>query len=115
MKKTLVVTRRLPEEVESRISRDYHVRFNTADKLYTSDELIQFADGADGLLITGSASNVDPARYGGSPSDPGTLLDPRRDETNLALIPAAYLLSPARCMCPPLPQPNHAPNPTSDD
>lgn len=53
MKKTLVVTRRLPESVEARIARDYHARFNAQDKLYTSDQLIQIAEGADALLITG--------------------------------------------------------------
>ena len=45
--------------------------------------------GLDGILVTGSPSNVDPARYGGPASDPGTLHDPRRDETDLRLIPAA--------------------------
>jgi lactate dehydrogenase-like 2-hydroxyacid dehydrogenase len=53
MKKTLVVTRRLPESVEARISRDYNARFNTEDKLYTSDQLIQIAESADALFITG--------------------------------------------------------------
>jgi putative glutamine amidotransferase len=43
----------------------------------------------DGLLITGSQSNVEPARYGGRPSDPGTLHDPPRDASNLPLMPAA--------------------------
>ena len=38
--------------MEARIARDYDARFNTADKLYTSDELIQIAEGADALLIT---------------------------------------------------------------
>jgi putative glutamine amidotransferase len=43
----------------------------------------------DGLLITGSPSNVEPHRYGGPPSDPGTLHDPHRDATTLPLISAA--------------------------
>jgi putative glutamine amidotransferase len=43
----------------------------------------------DGLLFTGSPSNVEPARYGGEASQPGTLHDPERDATSLALIPAA--------------------------
>ena len=43
----------------------------------------------DGMLVTGSQSNVEPSRYGGQPSDPGTLHDPSRDATNLQLIPAA--------------------------
>lgn len=43
----------------------------------------------DGILLTGSPSNVEPARYGGPPSAPGTLHDPHRDAPVLALIPAA--------------------------
>lgn len=43
----------------------------------------------DGLLFTGSPSNVEPHRYSGPPSDKGTLHDPHRDETTLPLIPAA--------------------------
>lgn len=40
----------------------------------------------DGLLLTGSVSNVEPHRYGGEPSRRGTLHDPERDETTLPLI-----------------------------
>src|SRR5215472_7054599 len=40
----------------------------------------------DGLLFTGSPSNVEPHRYQGRPSDPGTLHDPARDATTLPLI-----------------------------
>jgi putative glutamine amidotransferase len=40
----------------------------------------------DGLLFTGSPSNVEPHHYGGSPSVPGTLHDPERDATTLPLI-----------------------------
>jgi len=43
----------------------------------------------DGLLVTGSPSNVEPTRYGGPASDAGTLHDPTRDASNLPLIPAA--------------------------
>ncbi len=43
----------------------------------------------DGLLLTGSASNVEPHRYSGPASDPGTLHDPHRDATTLPMIPAA--------------------------
>ncbi len=43
----------------------------------------------DGVLLTGSPSNVEPQHYAGSPSVPGTLHDPHRDATTLALIPAA--------------------------
>lgn len=43
----------------------------------------------DGILFTGSPSNVEPYRYDGEPSDPGTQHDPERDATTLPLIPAA--------------------------
>ncbi len=43
----------------------------------------------DGLLLTGSPSNVEPARYGGPPSRDGTLHDPRRDALTLPLIRTA--------------------------
>ncbi len=41
----------------------------------------------DGLLLTGSPSNVEPHRYQGPASDPGTLHDAYRDATTLPLIP----------------------------
>lgn len=50
------------------------------------DELL---DTVDGLFFTGSRSNVEPHRYGGEPSRPGTLHDPERDATTLHLIPRA--------------------------
>lgn len=43
----------------------------------------------DGLLLTGSPSNVEPRRYNGPPSDPGTLHDAHRDATTLSMIPLA--------------------------
>nr|WP_083788718.1 gamma-glutamyl-gamma-aminobutyrate hydrolase family protein [Paraburkholderia atlantica] len=43
----------------------------------------------DGLLFTGSYSNVEPCRYGGASSEPDTLHDPARDATTLPLIRAA--------------------------
>jgi len=47
------------------------------------DELLQRLDG---LLFTGSPSNVEPHLYAGAPSAPGTLHDPARDATTLPLI-----------------------------
>jgi putative glutamine amidotransferase len=41
----------------------------------------------DGILLTGSPSNVEPHHYSGPPSDPGTWHDPHRDDTTLPLIP----------------------------
>jgi putative glutamine amidotransferase len=43
-------------------------------------------DRLDGLLLTGSPSNVEPDHYGGPPSREGTLHDPDRDATTLPLI-----------------------------
>ncbi|MGE5268799.1 MAG: gamma-glutamyl-gamma-aminobutyrate hydrolase family protein [Thiohalocapsa sp.] len=43
-------------------------------------------DRLDGLLLTGSPSNVEPDHYGGRPSMEGTLHDPARDATTLPLI-----------------------------
>ena len=43
-------------------------------------------DRVDGLLLTGSPSNVHPSQYGGAPSHPETLHDPERDATTLPLI-----------------------------
>ncbi len=40
----------------------------------------------DGLLVTGSPSNVDPAHYGGPPPRAGNLADPARDATTLPLV-----------------------------
>lgn len=43
----------------------------------------------DGLLFTGSPSNVEPHHYAGPASAPGTHHDPQRDATTLPLIRAA--------------------------
>ncbi len=43
----------------------------------------------DGILFTGSPSNVEPHHYAGNPSEPGTLHDPHRDAITLPLIPRA--------------------------
>jgi putative glutamine amidotransferase len=52
-------------------------------------DIAQVLGNVDGLLFTGSPSNVEPHRYGGAPSMPGTLHDPERDATTLPLITAA--------------------------
>ena len=43
----------------------------------------------DGILLTGSHSNVQPHHYAGEASEPDTLHDPARDATTLNLIPKA--------------------------
>jgi putative glutamine amidotransferase len=52
-------------------------------------DLPSLLDACDGLLLTGSASNVEPHHYGGPASEPGTLHDPNRDATTLPLIQRA--------------------------
>ena len=52
-------------------------------------DLAQLVGACDGILFTGSPSNVEPHHYGGPASAPGTLHDPSRDSTTLPLIPAA--------------------------
>jgi putative glutamine amidotransferase len=47
------------------------------------DELLERLDG---ILFTGSPSNVEPQHYDGTPSEPGTLHDSARDATTLPLI-----------------------------
>lgn len=49
-------------------------------------------DRLDGLLLTGSPSNVEPHRYGAAPGQEGARLDPPRDDAALELIPAALAL-----------------------
>lgn len=46
-------------------------------------------DSLDGLLLTGSPSNVAPERYAGAPARPGSPSDQRRDATTLPLIERA--------------------------
>jgi putative glutamine amidotransferase len=54
----------------------------------------------DGLLVTGSPSNVEPHHYEGNPSRAGTLHDPARDATTLPLIRAAVAAGlPLFCIC----------------
>jgi putative glutamine amidotransferase len=50
------------------------------------DEVLEVVDG---LVFTGSPSNVEPLHYSGPASEPGTLHDQARDATTLPLIPAA--------------------------
>lgn len=52
-------------------------------------DLDETLDRLDGILLTGSPSNVEPSRYAGPASDPDTLYDPHRDDTTLPLIPRA--------------------------
>ena len=50
------------------------------------DELGTLLDVADGLLLTGSPSNVHPSHFGEDVHDPSLPLDPVRDEWTLPII-----------------------------
>ena len=50
MKPVILVTRKLPDAVEDRIRRDYDPILNPDDVLYSSDEIIDRAKGADAIL-----------------------------------------------------------------
>ena len=50
-------------------------------------DLEAILDSVDGILLTGSPSNVEPHRYAGPAADPQTLHDPHRDATTLPMIP----------------------------
>ena len=51
-KPTLVVTSRYPKEVEDRIDRDYNARRNPNQSLFSRQDLLSAAEGADALFIT---------------------------------------------------------------
>ena len=57
--------------------------------LETPIEIDEIIDTVDGLLLTGSPSNVAPKLYGGAAPRPGVLQDERRDATTLPLIARA--------------------------
>lgn len=48
--------------------------------------------GFDGLMLTGSLSNIEPHHYSDEPSFSGNLHDPARDATTLGLIPRAIAM-----------------------
>ena len=49
-KPTIVIGRKLPEAVEARLARDYDARLNPDDRLYSTEELLELLEGADGVL-----------------------------------------------------------------
>jgi putative glutamine amidotransferase len=52
------------------------------------DGIVDLLPLVDGVLLTGSPSNVEPTRFGATALDTD-LLDPRRDRLTMALVPAA--------------------------
>jgi putative glutamine amidotransferase len=60
----------------------------------------QLLDRIDGLMVTGSPSNVDPSHYGGPAAREGNEADPARDATTLPLIRRALERGvPVLCIC----------------
>ncbi|MEK9743977.1 MAG: D-glycerate dehydrogenase, partial [Gammaproteobacteria bacterium] len=49
-KPVVLVTRKLPEAVEARLSRDYSPIFNPEDRRYSTEELLQKSEGTDAML-----------------------------------------------------------------
>jgi lactate dehydrogenase-like 2-hydroxyacid dehydrogenase len=49
-KPTVFVTRKLPDAVEARLRRDYDARLNPDDRLYSRDDIIERARGAQAIL-----------------------------------------------------------------
>ena len=49
-KPVVLVGRKLPPAVEARLAQDYQARLNESDRLYTSEELLTLAEGADAIL-----------------------------------------------------------------
>lgn len=55
--------------------------------LGSSTDLGTLLNLVDGILLSGSPSNIEPHHYGDGPDRPGTPHDPARDATTLPLIP----------------------------
>jgi lactate dehydrogenase-like 2-hydroxyacid dehydrogenase len=49
-KPTVLVARQLPQAVEKRLERDYDARLNSTDKVYSTDELLELAQGAQAII-----------------------------------------------------------------
>jgi lactate dehydrogenase-like 2-hydroxyacid dehydrogenase len=51
MKKRLLVTRRLPDEIHDRAARDYDATLNLEDRLYSTDDLVRLSAEFDAFLV----------------------------------------------------------------
>jgi len=51
-RKVVVATRKLPDAAEQMLKSEFTARLNKSDRAYTTNELIDLAAGADGLLVT---------------------------------------------------------------
>ena len=52
MKPKIIVTRNIPDEVESTLKEYFRVSFNREDKVFSKDILIKAMENADGILCT---------------------------------------------------------------
>ncbi len=53
-KAKILITRRLPPNVEARLARDYQATLNADDRNYSSAEIVDAAEGQDGILCCGT-------------------------------------------------------------
>lgn len=68
--------------------------------LQPSLSLEALLESVDGLLLTGSVSNIEPRHYTSEPSYEGNQHDPARDATTLALVPLALQMGlPVLAIC----------------
>jgi lactate dehydrogenase-like 2-hydroxyacid dehydrogenase len=51
-KPSIFVTRRLPQDVEARLIRDYVAELNESDKPFTAEQILAGAEGHDGIICT---------------------------------------------------------------
>ncbi len=51
-KPKLIVSRKLPQSVEDRLKADYDVTLNADDTIFSADQLIERAQGADAILVS---------------------------------------------------------------
>jgi putative glutamine amidotransferase len=58
--------------------------------LFSSDELLQLAQTLDGVVLTGSPADVDPAHYGAARQPECADPDPDRDRTDFTLLEHAF-------------------------
>ena len=49
-KPVVLVTRKLPAAVEARLRRDYDPRLNEADRVYSAEQLVEYASGASAIV-----------------------------------------------------------------
>ena len=59
MKPKIIVTRDVPDKVESKLKEHFQVSFNREDKVYSNDILIKAMENADGIVCTVTDSFTD--------------------------------------------------------